>query len=454
MRQGALIVVLCGLSLAGSFAAEDAQRTELVSPAKKAAKEESARPTAVATADKKPVAVVAKKDAPSLEIDLGAKSDAGQPAKKNAADKKDASTIAKKDLSPAEKKDADTADKKAVSSVTKKDVVVTVGKKEAGEPAKKDVSANDKKELTATGKKDVIPAAKKDDVVAKKTGNDKKELSVAKKDVDQPETKEAAVPDKKAASSTAKKDETAVAKKEPNKPEKKETAATDKKAAGSKKDESTLAKKEAAQPAKKEASANARKEISALAKTEPSQPEKKDKSVTERNANAGLTEVAALPKREASPKPFTFKNEKGETVSAEVVDQYQKDRIVYPMAKVDHRVNEKLIRAASIAQDRAHAHSKSACWHYVKNALVASGIISTYPKSVYAKQAGDELVRDFGFKKLPIHDPYQAPIGAVLVYGSRRAAGHVELRTKTGFVSDFQNKKPSKRPLIGVYAKA
>jgi hypothetical protein len=42
----------------------------------------------------------------------------------------------------------------------------------------------------------------------------------------------------------------------------------------------------------------------------------------------------------------------------------------------------------------------------------------------------------------------------VLVYGSRRAAGHVEIRTRTGFVSDFENKKPSKRPLIGVFAKA
>lgn len=124
------------------------------------------------------------------------------------------------------------------------------------------------------------------------------------------------------------------------------------------------------------------------------------------------------------------------------------------MATLDSRLNPKLRRAATIAQERAHAHSKSRCWHYVKNALLASGIISSYPKTVYAKQAGEELVRDFGFKKLPIRDPYEAPVGAVLVYGSRRAAGHVEIRTKTGFVSDFQNKKPSRRPLIGVYAKA
>jgi hypothetical protein len=164
----------------------------------------------------------------------------------------------------------------------------------------------------------------------------------------------------------------------------------------------------------------------------------------------------ALPvTREAvADRKFTFKDRTGRVVAAPIVDQYQKSRIVYPLAKVDPRINPRLARAASIAQDRAHAHSKSRCWRYVKNALLASGIISSYPKTAYAKQAGEELVRDYGFKKLPIRDPYKAPIGAVLVYGSRRAAGHVEIRTKTGFVSDFQNKKPSPRPLIGVYAKA
>ena len=45
------------------------------------------------------------------------------------------------------------------------------------------------------------------------------------------------------------------------------------------------------------------------------------------------------------------------------------------------------------------------------------------------------------------------PIGSVLVYGSRRGAGHVEIRTRRGFVSDFRASAPSRRPLIGVYAK-
>ena len=112
------------------------------------------------------------------------------------------------------------------------------------------------------------------------------------------------------------------------------------------------------------------------------------------------------------------------------------------------------MRAATIAQERAHAHSRSRCWHYVKEALVAAGVISSYPKSVYAKDAGQELVKNYGFKKLSVRDPFKAPVGSVLVYGANRAAGHVELRTKDGFVSDFRSKIPSPRPLIGVYAKS
>ena len=150
---------------------------------------------------------------------------------------------------------------------------------------------------------------------------------------------------------------------------------------------------------------------------------------------------------------FIFKDRNGKTVSAPIVDEYQKKKIVYPAAKVDPRINPKLMRAATIADERAHAHSKSRCWHYVKEALVASGVVDGRPKTALAKQAGDELVRDYGFKKLPIRDPFAAPLGSVLVYNARGAAGHVEIRTKNGFVSDFRSKTPSKRPLIGVYAK-
>ena len=150
---------------------------------------------------------------------------------------------------------------------------------------------------------------------------------------------------------------------------------------------------------------------------------------------------------------FVFKDRSGKTVSAPVVEEYQKKKLVFPTAKVDPRIDPKLMRAASIAQERAHAHSKSRCWKYVKNALLASGVIDSRPTTALAKQAANELVQDYGFKKLPIRDPFAAPIGAVLVYNARGAAGHVEIRTKNGFVSDFRSKTPSKRPLMGVFVK-
>ena len=158
--------------------------------------------------------------------------------------------------------------------------------------------------------------------------------------------------------------------------------------------------------------------------------------------------TAALP-TVPSNKPFVFKDASGRALSVPLVGKQEQLKL----AKVNPRLNPSLVRAATIAQDRAYAHSKARCWRYVKQALVAAGAVSSYPKTALAKQAGDELVRDYGFKKLSVNDPYAAPVGAVLVYGGR-GAGHVEIRNKTGFVSDFRAAKPSKRQLIGVYAKA
>ncbi len=152
-------------------------------------------------------------------------------------------------------------------------------------------------------------------------------------------------------------------------------------------------------------------------------------------------------------KPFAMKDASGKTISISVVDDSAKRKLVGPIAKVDPKLNPTLARAATIAQERANAHSKSRCWRYVKEALLAAGAVDSYPKTALAKQAGDELVRDYGFKKLAMNNPYAAPVGAVLVY-TAAGAGHVEIRTKNGFVSDFQAPKPSKRKLIGIYAKA
>jgi len=151
---------------------------------------------------------------------------------------------------------------------------------------------------------------------------------------------------------------------------------------------------------------------------------------------------------------FYFKDAHGRAHSAEIIDRYQPKKIVHPLAKIDPRINPKLQQAATIAQERAHSHSHSRCWQYVKEALLAAGVIHSYPKTVYAKEAGQELVNSYGFKKISVRDPFKAPVGAVLVYGARSAAGHVEIRTKNGFVSDFRSPIPSPRPLLGVYTKS
>jgi hypothetical protein len=157
----------------------------------------------------------------------------------------------------------------------------------------------------------------------------------------------------------------------------------------------------------------------------------------------------------SAPNPkFTYTDASGKKQSAEVVDKYYPKKIVNPAAKMGASIDPKLRRAATIAEERARAHSLSKCWRFVKEALVAAGVVKSRPQTTLAKQAGQELVNNYGFKKLPVTDPYQAPVGSVLVYGAKRAAGHVEIRTESGFVSDFRSKIPSRRPLLGVFAKS
>ena len=163
----------------------------------------------------------------------------------------------------------------------------------------------------------------------------------------------------------------------------------------------------------------------------------------------------AMALRFSAPTPkFNYTDSSGKKQSVEVVDKYYPKKITQPIAKVDGSIDPKMRRAATIAEERARAHSLKKCWAFVKEALVAAGVVKSRPQTPLAKQAGQELVSNYGFKKLPVTDPYQAPVGSVLVYGAKRAAGHVEIRTETGFVSDFRSKIPSRRPLLGVFAKS
>ncbi len=127
---------------------------------------------------------------------------------------------------------------------------------------------------------------------------------------------------------------------------------------------------------------------------------------------------------------------------------------MHPPAKIDSRLDPRLRRAATIAEERSNAHTKARCWRYVKEALVAAGVVDSYPKTNYACQAGEELVRAYGFRKLSMRDPYAAPVGAVIVYGKGAGgAGHVEIRTRTGFASDYRSKNRCFYPVLAVYGK-
>src|ERR1041385_377022 len=148
---------------------------------------------------------------------------------------------------------------------------------------------------------------------------------------------------------------------------------------------------------------------------------------------------------------FYYNNFDGSIGSARILRHYWVP-VTHPDAPIDSRLDPRLRKAATIAQERANARSKSRCWQYVKTALVESGVINSYPKSSWATQAGEELVQNYGFKRLPIHDQFAAPVGAVLVFG-HGTEGHVVIRTKTGFVSDYWTSNRCKYPLVAVYGK-
>jgi hypothetical protein len=148
---------------------------------------------------------------------------------------------------------------------------------------------------------------------------------------------------------------------------------------------------------------------------------------------------------------FVYRDRWGHMTSAPVIHRFS-SRIVHPGGSVDPRINSTLRRAATIAEERSNARSKGRCWQYVKEALVASGAVSSYPKTAYAGDAGEELVRTYGFTKLSIRDPYKAPVGAVVVYGSR-GRGHVEIRTKDGFASDYHSNNACFYRPVAIYAK-
>jgi hypothetical protein len=124
-----------------------------------------------------------------------------------------------------------------------------------------------------------------------------------------------------------------------------------------------------------------------------------------------------------------------------------------PVARAaDAPMDERMLEAVRVAERAARRRSINRCWRFVKRALQEAELVECYPQTALAKDAAVELPERYGFKQIEVDTPHDAPVGAVIVYGGR-GAGHVELRSKTGFVSDHASRKPSPRPMIGVFIK-
>ena len=93
---------------------------------------------------------------------------------------------------------------------------------------------------------------------------------------------------------------------------------------------------------------------------------------------ASALNMSAPAKPKSKPK-FVYKDSSGKMSSVEIVDKYQPTKIVRPFARIDSKIDPKLRRAATIAEERARAHSHSQCWRFVKEALVAAGVVSSRP---------------------------------------------------------------------------
>jgi hypothetical protein len=52
---------------------------------------------------------------------------------------------------------------------------------------------------------------------------------------------------------------------------------------------------------------------------------------------------------------FSFRSPQGKKESVPVISDYYPKRIVYPYAKIDRRIDNRLVQAATVAQERAHA---------------------------------------------------------------------------------------------------
>jgi len=132
-----------------------------------------------------------------------------------------------------------------------------------------------------------------------------------------------------------------------------------------------------------------------------------------------------------------------------VVKEQRHEQNQHPVASVVAPASlNKMEGAIDYALKHAHKKSISRCLKFVKHSLFANKLINPYDACDLAKDYGPYLIKN-GFENIletrPGTNIANAPIGAIivyhpvdkLVYQGKPIAGHIEIKTKVGYVSDY-----------------
>ena len=182
------------------------------------------------------------------------------------------------------------------------------------------------------------------------------------------------------------------------------------------------------------------------------------------NASPTASESAAARKLEwpvshAAPTSAPARDQTPEDHAAEpgrpTVSEQRDQQSKHPVANViTAPVADKM--AATIAYALKHREPQSIhfCLKYVKRALFATKMIRYYDNCQLAKEYGPHLEEN-GFENILLTRPgtniASAPIGAIIVYRpiemqvyqGKTIAGHIEIKTKLGYVSDYLSEGPT-----------
>lgn len=189
-----------------------------------------------------------------------------------------------------------------------------------------------------------------------------------------------------------------------------------------------------------------------------------------RNTAAQINDIAraVAPPAERAPTSNAADNAKASGLAQKLIDEAMYGTTC-PTTSSGRKVCESVCRAKTSAYawkgekiadgpacaGRAQGRpSQLQCASWVRLALERAGIKPKGGGMGHAKDMGPGLTK-LGFTKCNMKSR-QAPPGAVIVYGGG-AYGHVEIRTKNGYISDYWSATPrdvasgGTRPLKGVY---